>query len=314
MKRKEKRLMDETEENKEGLTEEVSTEEGDKEGRRRRRRHEEQAKAGAPMIYGAMIGVMKDISAIAKSKTNVQQGFKFRGIEDVYNALHPIMSEHGIITLPRVLSDRTEERVTKAGNALIYRILEIEYCFTCEDGSFVTCKVIGEGMDSGDKAANKAMSIGHKYALTQTFVIPTIDLEDPDAETYDVKPKSSTTGETKKKEPPKEADKKQSPPKEEGSTQGQQEKKSGTADEASMRYDIVFMLEELWGGDEAMMEAALEAVTGFEGKNGWVAGKTQVADLKDKRNEKGVSQLTIAYGKIKAEYDEWKKGQEAVNR
>jgi len=42
--------------------------------------------------------------------------------------------------------------------------------------------VYGEGMDSGDKAYNKAMSIGLKYACFQTFMIPTASV-DPDGDT-----------------------------------------------------------------------------------------------------------------------------------
>ena len=37
-------------------------------------------------------------------------------------------------------------------------------------------------MDSGDKASNKALSIGLKYAMLQVFCIPTEDDKDPDAE------------------------------------------------------------------------------------------------------------------------------------
>jgi len=61
-------------------------------------------------------------------------------------------------------------------------VLKIKYKFMASDGSYVTATVIGEGMDSGDKAANKAMSIAHKYALFQVFAVATEDLIDPDSE------------------------------------------------------------------------------------------------------------------------------------
>lgn len=135
-----------------------------------------------PKIHGAMVAVMREIGAIGKDQRNKQQGFNFRGVDDVYNKLHEIMAKHGIFCLPEVLSDRTEERKTSKGNALIYRILKIKYTFVAEDGSSVEAIVIGEGMDSGDKASNKAMSIAHKYALLQVFMIPTAEEKDPDAE------------------------------------------------------------------------------------------------------------------------------------
>ena len=91
-------------------------------------------------------------------------------------------------------------------------------------------------------------------------------------------------------EPPPQSDKQPPPPKK---------------DEPDYRAEITRMLEEMWGGDEAAMEEALKSVTGFQGKKGWVEGKSDVAELKDVRNEKGASQLTIAYNKIMEEYTNW---------
>ncbi len=83
------------------------------------------------------------------------------------------------------------ERQSSRGNALFYTYLEVEYTFWAEDGSsIVVGPVIGESMDSGDKGANKALAVAHKYALFQTFTIPTL-FSDPDAETHEVKPAPS---------------------------------------------------------------------------------------------------------------------------
>lgn len=130
-----------------------------------------------------MAAVMSDIDAISKSRTNEQQRFKFRGIDDIYNELHKVLANHKVFTVPCVIDERTEERTSKSGNNIIYRVIKMQYTFYAEDGSSVCAIVIGEGMDSGDKACNKAMSIAHKYALLQTFCIPTEDEKDPDATT-----------------------------------------------------------------------------------------------------------------------------------
>jgi hypothetical protein len=144
-----------------------------------------------PLIFGQMIKIMADVEPIAKDRQNVQQNYKFRGIDDVYAALQGIMARHGVFTLPTVVEDRTEERTTKSGSALIYRILKIMYEFYATDASSVKCYVIGEGMDSGDKASNKAMSVAHKYALLQAFCIPTEDSKDPENDSQDLKPKNN---------------------------------------------------------------------------------------------------------------------------
>lgn len=140
-------------------------------------------------IHESMIAVMRDVSAIAKNRKNSAQGYQFRGIDDVYAALHDILAEHGIFTLPEVLDDKHEERTSKSGGLLIYRILKIRYTFMASDGTSVTATVIGEGQDSGDKASNKAMSVAHKYCLLQAFCIPTEDAKDPENDSPDPMPR-----------------------------------------------------------------------------------------------------------------------------
>lgn len=140
-------------------------------------------------VAETIVAVMRDIDAIGKDRTNKMQGFNFRGIDDVYNALHDIMAKHGLFTIPRVIDERTEDRVTSKGSALIYRVLKIEFDFIDSTGDKITVgPFVGEGMDSGDKASNKAHSIAHKYALLQVFMIPTVDAKDPDNDTHDLLP------------------------------------------------------------------------------------------------------------------------------
>ena len=147
----------------------------------------------AGKIAAAMCGGMADIGAIGKDDYNQMQKFKFRGIDAVYNELHSVLAKHKVFSLPLVLDERTEERTSRNGAALIYRVLKVKYVFYADDGSSVDCVVIGEGMDSGDKAANKAMAVAHKYALLQAFCIPTDEQKDPDAESHEVKPKQPKT-------------------------------------------------------------------------------------------------------------------------
>ena len=134
-------------------------------------------------IYEAIGSIMKKGVAIGKEKRNQQQNFMYRGIDDVMNVFQPLMSEAGIFMVPEVLEAKREERQSSRGGNLIYSILKVRYTFYAEDGSNVSAVVIGEGMDSGDKASNKAMAVAMKYAMFQTFCIPTEEMPDPDAET-----------------------------------------------------------------------------------------------------------------------------------
>lgn len=133
---------------------------------------------------------MQEGYAITKNKRNQQQGFMYRGIDDVMNTFQPLLAKNKIFVVPEVLNEHREERTTGKGATLLYSVLKIKYTFYAEDGSHVSAVVIGEGMDSGDKASNKAMAVAMKYAMFQTFCIPTEEMTDPDSET----PPSPTKG------------------------------------------------------------------------------------------------------------------------
>lgn len=135
---------------------------------------------GKGQIYGLLAQILKQVGPISKGRSNVQQGYKFRGIDDVYEAVHPLFAEHGVFTVPRILSEQTTERTTASGTVLRFVNVTMAYDFFAPDGSCVTAEMIGEAMDAGDKASNKAMSAAHKYALIQTLCIPTGTTPDAD--------------------------------------------------------------------------------------------------------------------------------------
>lgn len=138
-----------------------------------------------PMIYAALAKANKAIGAIAKGSKNQQQGFMFRGIDDVYNELHAILADCEIFIVPEVVSYDVSERQVRNGVVLFTRAT-IRHHFTTSDGSSVTTTVVGEAMDSGDKGMNKTMSIALKYALFQLFTIPTKEEKDPEAKSYEL--------------------------------------------------------------------------------------------------------------------------------
>ena len=143
----------------------------------------------AEQIYSLIGQAMQMIGAIGKDSRNEQQKFMYRGVDAVMNALNPVMSKLGLFICPEVLEQTREERTNKNGTTLLYSILKMKYTMYAPDGSNVSCVVMGEGMDTGDKGSNKAMSVALKYACFQLFMIPTEEMVDPDAECHEVKPK-----------------------------------------------------------------------------------------------------------------------------
>lgn len=155
------------------------------------------------LIYKKMSDVMKEIGYVGKDQKNVQQGFKFRGIDQFVNSLYPALTKHGVFMTPRSVSYTQEIKnvVRSSGKEGVDKHVAImmEYDFYAEDGSKITVgPVPAEGLDSGDKATNKALSAALKYALIQTFSIPTEDMAEADLESPEMgkvskgKPENST--------------------------------------------------------------------------------------------------------------------------
>lgn len=145
-------------------------------------------------VYQAINAVQTALAktGISKDRRNTQgAGYNFRGIDDVFNAVSPLLAEHGLCILPRMLTRQCEERQSKSGGALFYVTVEAEFdLVSAEDGSKHTIKTFGEAMDSGDKATNKAMSAAYKYAAFQAFAIPTEGDNDADSHTHEVAPRN----------------------------------------------------------------------------------------------------------------------------
>ena len=158
------------------------------------------------LIYKRITEVMNDVGAVAKDQKNQQQGFMYRGVDAVMNAISPAFQKHGVFVVPTIIENTRESRITAKGNAMNYSICKIEYRFFAEDGSYVTATVIGEAMDSADKATNKAMAVAFKYACFQVLCIPTEEMRDPDEESIpsapaESKEKKSNVKAGKKSEP-----------------------------------------------------------------------------------------------------------------
>lgn len=146
-------------------------------------------------VYAAINAVQRSLAAtgIGKDRRNEQQNYKFRGIDDVYNAVSRLLADNGLCIMPRCTERAVVERTNAKGTALFYVTVRMEFDFVAAaDGSTHTVVTYGEAMDSGDKATNKAMSAAYKYALMQTFAIPTEGDNDADATTHEVAPRTAT--------------------------------------------------------------------------------------------------------------------------
>lgn len=135
-------------------------------------------------IYQALAEVMRKVSSVAKRERNTQQGFAFRGVDAVVNAVGPVLRKVGVIVVPVLEScEYGTTEVGKNRTPMGHVQVTVTYRFYAPDGSHIDARVPGEAMDSGDKATSKAMSVAWRNALIQALALPT-DEVDPDADAY----------------------------------------------------------------------------------------------------------------------------------
>lgn len=143
-------------------------------------------------IYESIAAVQSDVDFIGKNK-QVQSGgsYKYRGVDQVLNTLHPLFAKHKVFAVPEVLEIMEREiRKTQKGGEVLYQVLKVKYSFFAEDGTSISATVIGEAMDSGDKVSNKCMSVAYKYACFQMLSIPTEETcADPDNNNEPLEPR-----------------------------------------------------------------------------------------------------------------------------
>ena len=147
-----------------------------------------------PKVYAAFLAVLNDIDSIGKTN-QIQSGparFKFRGVDDVMNAMHGPMAKHGLICVPQVQERIPETRATSNGGTMNVVHLRVRFSFFADDGSTFNAEAWGEGQDSGDKATGKAHSMAYKSALLQAFHVPTEDTPDADRDTTPAGPVART--------------------------------------------------------------------------------------------------------------------------
>ncbi len=143
-------------------------------------------------IYESLNAVMRQVGAVRKTDRNTQgQGYNFRGIDAVTNAVYPALVEHGVFVTPNVVDYEygtvvVGSRRTEMGHAR----LTVQFTFYGPAGDSVTATTAGEAFDSGDKATAKAHSVALRTALLQTLMLPT-DEPDPDTHTYERGPSRS---------------------------------------------------------------------------------------------------------------------------
>jgi hypothetical protein len=141
-----------------------------------------------PSIYEAIGAVMRDLAPIGKDGRNKEQGYSFRSIDQMYDVIGRACAKHGVFTVPELEELVMDERPTRNGGSQQVARATVTFKFFGPAGDFVVATTVGQGMDSGDKATNKALTAAHKWALTQVFMPPFTGMDDGDQHTPELAP------------------------------------------------------------------------------------------------------------------------------
>jgi hypothetical protein len=135
-------------------------------------------------VVEALSAAMAEVQAVGKGDRNNEQGYNFRGIDAVVNAVGPVFRKHGIVPVPVKTTASYRDVLTSREKRSRECTVTVTYRFYGPAGDFIDAEVPGESMDFGDKGAPKAMSVAYRILLLQTLCIPTHEPE-PDSQSYE---------------------------------------------------------------------------------------------------------------------------------
>lgn len=124
------------------------------------------------------------VAAVVHDDQNTEYKYSFASAETIYKACRAGMAEVGLAVIP-FMGSYLEVPILKKDNSGerrgAYLQVNFDYCLIDgETGYTVVIPWVGEVMEYGDKAFNKASTNATKYMLRTLFLLPTDKDEDPD--------------------------------------------------------------------------------------------------------------------------------------
>lgn len=146
---------------------------------------------GPGLVFPLLLALKKHVRPLAKDNPMEVRGtvrYRFRGIDDLYNHLHGLLGEFGLLFVPaetlevrRSVFETPGKYDGQAPTRSNHVAVTQRYTWLAADGSTLVVEMPGEGMDHGDKGTGKALSMAQKYGLVQSLNLPT---GEPDADDF----------------------------------------------------------------------------------------------------------------------------------
>lgn len=136
-----------------------------------------------------LCSLMGELKPIKKEKHSTGVSYAFRSIDDIINAINPLLVKYQVFVTCEILKDSFESFTATKYNQRgepyeqrgFYAHVTARYWFHSGEEKLFTDMQAGS-LDYSDKAETQAMSMALKYAYIQCFNITTEDLKDPDGQ------------------------------------------------------------------------------------------------------------------------------------
>ena len=130
---------------------------------------------GSSPLHRKIAEIVEAVDFVAKDKEGPQGQYRYVSDAAMLQAVRGHMAQRQLTLVPRVVPESVSV-VPRSGKPGDVTTLVVEYILTDgESGESITAATVGQGFDSLDKGAYKAMTGALKYVLRQTFLIPTGD-------------------------------------------------------------------------------------------------------------------------------------------
>lgn len=140
-------------------------------------------------------GVRSKVDRIPKNGKNQREGYSYAEAADIFQTVNKIMHDEKLGFDVTVLREWEELRSTRNGNSAPITKVELLVIWTdLETGYFEEMRVVGSGLDYGDKGVYKSYTGAAKYALVLNFLIPTGDDPENDSKERHETPQGAARG------------------------------------------------------------------------------------------------------------------------
>lgn len=163
-------------------------------------------KANMTELIKAVLAVMEEVKSIDKNLNVGTGSATYKGVadKDVKLQIGQAMQKYGLIIVtkdiqPESTMSEWDQEETYGQNTqmkhktLVFTKVKTIYTLHHVSGESMDLVGYGHGVDSQDKSAGKATTYALKYALLNTFLVPTGDIDDTDTQHSDTLPQKPVT-------------------------------------------------------------------------------------------------------------------------